>query len=234
VESDLRQPAIDLTMTLRELLCHDHAWYHSGKRREPIYVEMGLPKIVQCVLANSSLRFIFLVRLMRRLWVGGFKKIAAIFRKVIFQLYGAEISYRAVIGPGIQFPHPQGIIIGGDTRIGKYVHIGQFCTIGGNVGKSDQFGREYPIIHDFVRIMVGSIVAGPVAIGLRSIVGPNSVIVKDVGPDTVMSVMPSAPIKVNGEKVVPLQKNSYFGSRVTMLEKELLKRQQPIQDGGSG
>ncbi len=42
-----------------------------------------------------------------------------------------------LIGSGIQFLHPRGITLGGDTIIGKYVPIGKFCTIGGNLGKID-------------------------------------------------------------------------------------------------
>lgn len=221
MESDLRQPAIDLTMTLRELLCHDYTWLKYGELNAP-YVNMGWLSISVFILRYRFFRLFFLMRFMRRLHVKGFKRSAAIIRRAIFRSYGADISQKAIIGPGIRLPHPQGIIIGGDAQIMSNVHIGQFCTIGGNLLKKDLLGREYPIIGDEARIMAGAVVVGPVTIGDRSIVGPNSVVIRDVKADTAVSGVPAVPLKVDGQKVASLKEMvNLLESRINNLERKL-------------
>ena len=210
-------------MSLRELLCHDYTWLKHGELKTPYTViNIGWLSISMFVLRYRFFRMLFFMRFMRYLYVKGFRLSAAVIRRVIFRSYGADISQRAIIGPGIRLPHPQGIIIGGDVQIGRNVHIGQFCTIGGNLLKKDLYGREYPIIGDEARIMAVAVVAGPVTIGCRSIVGPNSVVVRDVGEDTVVSGVPAVPLKVNGQKVASLKERvDFLESRINDLEKKL-------------
>ena len=170
---------VDLDMTLRELLCHDHAWFNN-KGEEPLFREYSWGRLVLFFLTNSSFRFVVLIRVARRLWHAGFKIIASVLRRIIFFFYGAEISQAVTVGPGIRIPHPQGIIIGGHTVLGANVHIAQYCTIGGNFGKKDSDGRSFPVIGDNVMILAGSLVGGPVHVGDGSIIGANCVVVYDV------------------------------------------------------
>lgn len=208
---------LDLKMPFQELLSHDYAWFHERKIRKSVYIRLDRYTIAKNISNNSTFRFVFLIRLVRRLWHSNQKIKAAILRKCIFHLYHTEISFDAMIGPGIQIPHPQGIIIGGHTRIGYYTHIGQQVTIGGNVGKKNDKGREFPIIGDYVRIMPGSVVVGPVSVGNHSIIGANSVVVHDVPPNTVVSGIPAVPLNENREKIQLLEE------RIARLEAQLTK-----------
>ncbi len=207
-------------MLLRELLSHDLAWLHDGPR-EPIYEERTWAELTEVFLENPGFRFMVMVRLKRLLWSRGHRVPSAVLRRLIFWIYGAEISNSAELGPGLQVPHPHGVIIGGAAKIGKYVHIGQFCTIGANQGKRDDEGRTFPDIGDEVRIMAGSVVAGPVKVGDGAIVGANSVVTKDVGAEEVVSGVPAETLSVQGKRVDTIR------DRVSRLEEKLaeLERQ---------
>jgi serine O-acetyltransferase len=220
---DLKNKApSDLQMPLRELLCHDHAWFNTKGRREAIYKDLGWSSILFSMMRYPNFRIVFLARIMRRLHVRGSRLLSRIVNRRIFSSFGSEISPEAEIGPGIQIPHPLGIVIGGNSRIGSYTHIAQFCTIGGNVRKEDASGRRFPVIGDYVRVMVGSVVAGPVTVGDRSIVAPNSVVVKDVDNDMVVSGNPAEPLKVKGGKIMTLKERiTVLENHVSTLEKEL-------------
>jgi serine O-acetyltransferase len=97
---------------------------------------------------------------------------------------GVDISMKAIIGPGLRLAHPLGITIGGSVVIGKYAHILQNVTVGGNIGKRmvDKEGREQvmPIVGDFVLVGAGAVIAGPIKLGDYVQVGANAVVIRDV------------------------------------------------------
>ena len=100
----------------------------------------------------------------------------------LFCSCGAEISAAARIAGGFRTPHPQGIVIAAGAEIGAMVTVQQHVTIGGNFGKTDSRGRAFPRLADMATVCAGAVVAGPVNVGELSVIGANSVVVKDV-PD---------------------------------------------------
>jgi serine O-acetyltransferase len=93
--------------------------------------------------------------------------------------FSCDIDPQAELGPGLYLPHPVGIVIGGATKIGAQVAINQNVTIGGTGG-----GRQNPVIEDGVHIGAGAVIVGGLCIGRGSIVGANSVVNRDVPPDS--------------------------------------------------
>lgn len=89
---------------------------------------------------------------------------------------GADIPLGTQIGGGLRIPHPQGIVIHPDARIGINCLIMQGVTIGTNVGKGA------PEIGAGCDIGPGARVLGPVTIGARAMIGANAVVTKDVPP----------------------------------------------------
>jgi serine acetyltransferase/thymidylate kinase len=78
----------------------------------------------------------------------------------------------------VLLPHPYGIIIHGDTVLGRRVVIMQQVTLGGK----DWGVNAAPVIGDDVYIGAGAKVLGAVHVGRGAIIGANAVVTRDVPP----------------------------------------------------
>lgn len=87
---------------------------------------------------------------------------------------GAEIPLTCNIGGGLLIPHPNGIVIHPQAKIGVNCLIFQQVTIG------TRSVPGVPRVGDHVDIGAGAKILGPVSIGARARIGANAVIVKDV------------------------------------------------------
>ena len=110
--------------------------------------------------------------------------------------YNVEITPNKV-GYGFKMAH----MIGGGIII-NCKSMGNFCSansgvIVGNGGRPNTL----PTIGDNVTITVGSKVLGDITIGSNCIIAPNSVVVKDVPDNCVVSGVPAKIIKQDGQKV---------------------------------
>lgn len=85
----------------------------------------------------------------------------------------------------VRFPHPVGIVIGDQVRIGRNVRIYQNVTIGLLENKVGVTEEQYPRVEDGVYIYAGAAVLGGITIGARSVVGANALITRDVPPDSI-------------------------------------------------
>ena len=86
---------------------------------------------------------------------------------------GAEIPLNAHIGGGLLLPHPNGVVIHPDARIGPNCLIFQQVTIGGRT-------RGFPNIGGHVDIGAGAKILGAVTIGDHARIGANAVVLNDV------------------------------------------------------
>lgn len=192
--------------------------------------------IAKKAIVNRTFRFMVLLRVMLLAKKKGSYLLARILRRWIQRKYLAEISYHADIGLGFQVPHPQGIIIGGNTKIGDFVSLGQHCTLGGNFGRKSETGDRYPVVGDNVRILAGSVVAGPIHIGRNSVVAANSVVTRDVEEETTVSGVPALAVKVRGHKVEQIsEKVDRLEGKIRALEESMLRlSKSPIEIQGGG
>lgn len=97
--------------------------------------------------------------------------------------FSCDISYDAIIGKNISFPHPTGIVIGLGVIIEDNVKIWQNVTLGskGNIEK------EYPHIKNNVKIYCSAQILGNVTVGEGSIVGACSLVLEDI-PDNAIAI----------------------------------------------
>ncbi|MDR1940150.1 MAG: serine O-acetyltransferase [Clostridiales bacterium] len=111
---------------------------------------------------------------------------------------GIEIHPAAKIGSGIFIDHGMGVVIGETAEIGDDVVIYQGVTLGGT-GKDT--GKRHPTVGDDVMISSGSKVLGPITIGAGSKIGANSVVLKNVPPQSTVVGVPGRIVRYRGTKV---------------------------------
>lgn len=127
--------------------------------------------------------------------IGKFRKLYA---KICWHRLGAKyniIIKPNVVGFGLRIPHFLGGVILHCRSIGNY------CTANSGVivGTNNKGGMA--TIGNNVDLSVGCKVIGGVTIGDNVIVAPNSVVVKDVPCNSVVSGVPAIMIKQDGKKV---------------------------------
>ncbi|MEG1500454.1 MAG: serine O-acetyltransferase EpsC [Clostridiales bacterium] len=111
---------------------------------------------------------------------------------------GIEIHPGAKIGSGLFIDHGMGIVIGETAEIGDNCTIYHGVTLGGT-GKDS--GKRHPTIGDNVLIGSGAKILGPFKVGENSMIGSNSVVLKEIEPDTTVVGIPGRPVKQKKERV---------------------------------
>lgn len=103
--------------------------------------------------------------------------------------YGIKIEPN-VVGKGLYIPHFLGGVIVNAFKLGDYCTITAGCVIGSKTGQ-DLLAE----IGNNVEIAIGAKIIGAIKIGDNSIIAPNSVVVKDVAPNSIVSGIPAKFLK---------------------------------------
>ena len=111
---------------------------------------------------------------------------------------GVEIHPGAVIGEGLFIDHGMGIVIGETAEIGNNCTIYHGVTLGGT-GKDS--GKRHPTIGHNVLVGSGAKVLGPFTVGDNSMIGANSVVLKEIEEDTTVTGIPGRPVKSVSKRV---------------------------------
>lgn len=105
---------------------------------------------------------------------------------------GIEIHPGATIGKGLFIDHGNGVVIGETTEIGDNVTLYQGVTLGGT-GKEK--GKRHPTIGDNVMISTGAKILGSFKVGENSKIGAQSVVLKEVPPNSTVVGVPGRVVK---------------------------------------
>jgi serine O-acetyltransferase len=111
---------------------------------------------------------------------------------------GIEIHPGAKIGNRLFIDHGMGVVIGETCEIGDDVVIYQGVTLGGT-GKEK--GKRHPTIGNNVVIGSGAKVLGSFKVGDNSNIGANSVVVREVPPNSTVVGIPGRIVRSNGRRV---------------------------------
>ena len=174
---------------LKYYISRDRARYRIGKAR--YYLGM--------LLHGESYRAIRYLKTLRYCEYHTNNKSKGIYHRVMAVLYYLKLRrlgnlYRIKIGvnncgPGVKLSHLNGGIRIGAKSIGENLNINTGCL----VGKKDN--GLFPTIGNNVKIFPGAKVIGDIVIGDNVIIAPNSVVVKDVPSNCVVSGIPAVIIK---------------------------------------
>jgi serine O-acetyltransferase len=167
---------------------------------------------------------IFFYRHAHWLYKKGFRFLPRFISAIGQFLTTIDIHPAAQIGRRVFIDHGVGVVIGETAIIGNDIVIYQQVTLG---GVSLTQGKRHPTLEDNVVIGAGSKVLGHITIGKNSKVGANSVVVKDVPPNSTAIGIPARVIKRGFDKT-PLSHNKipdinkeifeYLVKRLAVLE----------------
>ncbi|HET7539021.1 MAG TPA: serine acetyltransferase [Polyangiaceae bacterium] len=91
-------------------------------------------------------------------------------------LFGCDFGVGVRIGGGLYVPHPFGIVVNADCRLGRNVTLLQGVTL----GIVDPAHPACPILEDGARVNAGAKLLGGITIGRAAVIGANAVVLRDV------------------------------------------------------
>lgn len=146
---------------------------------------------------------LFFYRMAHKLYGYGLRFLPRFISAIGQFLTTIDIHPAATIGRRVFIDHGVGVVIGETTIIEDDVLIYQQVTLG---GVSLTHGKRHPTIKKGVVIGAGAKVLGNITIGENSKIGANSVVVKDVPPDSTAVGIPARVI-IRGFDKSPLSHN---------------------------
>jgi len=129
---------------------------------------------------NPSRSLIASIRSYQRLadsrapWAWPLRRLCVVRHRFWSAITGADIPLNSRIGGGLCIPHPNGVVIHPDARIGPNCLLFQQVTIGMGTGDG------VPTLGGHVDVGAGAKIIGGVTIGDHAKVGANSVVLTDV------------------------------------------------------
>lgn len=155
----------------------------------------SLTAILLLSIINAGFRAILLYRVGHVCRKRGYWIVAAITERIMHHACHCWISTAATIDRGFLIAHVGGIVIGSTVRIGANCDIRQNVTLGGNFSRQTEDGRTQPVLADNISLGADAVILGPVKIGFNTIIGANSVVTRDMPPNSIVSGIPATVIK---------------------------------------
>lgn len=119
------------------------------------------------------------------------RKIAVLRHRFWSAVTGADIPLNCHIEGGLLLPHPSGVVIHPDARIGPNCLLMQGVTVGSN-------RQGVPTLKGHVDVGPGAKILGKLVIGEHAVVGANAVVLQDVPDGTVVVGVPAKVIRQQG------------------------------------
>lgn len=91
----------------------------------------------------------------------------------------------------IKFPHPVGIVIGGNVKLGYDCVIYQNVTIGTKETKTHYKFAKYPKIGDNVTIFPNAVLIGDIHIGSNAVIAAGAIVLSDVPENSIAIGVPA-------------------------------------------
>ncbi|GGA51422.1 serine O-acetyltransferase [Paenibacillus physcomitrellae] len=189
----------------------------------------------EVVFTYSGLHAIWSHRIAHKFYKRGWFTLARIISQVSRFFTGIEIHPGAVIGKRLFIDHGMGVVIGETCVIGDDVVLYQGVTLGGS-GKEK--GKRHPTIGNNVVIGSGAKVLGSFTVGDQSNIGANSVVLREVPPNTTVVGIPGKVVKQGGKRTDRLnhQLPDPIIDALQNMNREIEQLRREVQDlrGGLG
>lgn len=142
---------------------------------------------MEVIFCYPGLHAVWFHRVTHWFWTHDFFFIARFLSHMARFLTGIEIHPGARIGKGFFIDHGMGVVIGETAEIGDNVTLYHGVTLG---GVSWEKVKRHPTLEDNVVVGSGAKVLGPFTVHKGSKIGSNSVVVKEVPPNSTVVGIP--------------------------------------------
>ncbi|MBU5613403.1 serine O-acetyltransferase [Geomonas azotofigens] len=143
--------------------------------------------VLEVIFCYPGLHALWFHRVAHWLWKHKFYFLGRFTSHIGRFMTGIEIHPGATIGKGFFIDHGMGVVIGETAEIGDNVTLYHGVTLG---GVSWEKVKRHPTLMDNVVIGSGAKILGPFTVGKDSKVGSNSVVVKEVPPNSTVVGIP--------------------------------------------
>jgi serine O-acetyltransferase len=161
------------------------------RMREDIHIvferDPAARSVLEVICCYPGLHAVWLHRISHWLWIHDVNFFARLVSHGARFLTGIEIHPGATIGKGVFIDHGMGVVIGETAEIGDNVTLYHGVTLG---GVSLERVKRHPTIGENVVIGSGAKVLGPFTVGKGSRIGSNSVVIKEVPPNSTVVGVP--------------------------------------------
>ncbi len=143
--------------------------------------------ILEVITCYPGLHAIWMYRISHFLWHHKLFFFARLFSHIARFLTGVEIHPGAKIGKRFFIDHGMGVVIGETAEVGDDVLMYMGTVLGGT---SMDKVKRHPTIEERVVIGAGSIILGPITVGIGAKIGAGSVVVRPVPPGATVVGVP--------------------------------------------
>jgi len=143
------------------------------------------PSLLEVALCYPGVHAMFFHRIAHFLYKLKLPIVPRFISYVASIITGIEIHPGATIGKRLFIDHGTGVVIGQEVIIGDDVLMYHGVTLGGS-GKISEGSRRHPQVGNNVVLGAGATLIGNIKIGNGAKIGPNAIVVKDVGEKKVM------------------------------------------------
>jgi serine O-acetyltransferase len=154
--------------------------------------------LVEVLTSYPGIHAILLHRIAHFFWEIGLPFVPRFLSHIARQITGIEIHPGAKIGKDFFIDHGSGTVIGETAEVGDNVTIYQNVSLGGTSLKQE---KRHPTVGNNVVIGAGAKLLGPIVIGDNVKIGSNSVVTKDVPPNSVVVGVPGRIVSRDGKKI---------------------------------
>ena len=153
--------------------------------------------VLEIIFCYPGFHAVLFYRLGHALWRRKFYFLARLVSHVGRFFTGIEIHPGAKIGRGFFIDHGMGVVIGETAEIGENCTLYHGVTLGGTSWAKE---KRHPTLGNNVVVGSGAKILGPFTVGDNSKIGSNSVVVKEVPPNSTVVGVPGRIVMTEGQK----------------------------------
>lgn len=153
--------------------------------------------VLEIIFCYPGFHAVLFYRLGHGLWRRNFFFLARFVSHLGRFFTGIEIHPGAKIGRGFFIDHGMGVVIGETAEIGENCTLYHGVTLGGTSWAKE---KRHPTLGNNVVVGSGAKILGPFTVGDNSKIGSNSVVVKEVPPNSTVVGVPGRIVMTEGMK----------------------------------
>jgi serine O-acetyltransferase len=153
--------------------------------------------VLEIIFCYPGFHAVLFYRLGHGLWQRKFYFLARLVSHLGRFFTGIEIHPGAKIGRGFFIDHGMGVVIGETAEIGDNCTLYHGVTLGGTSWAKE---KRHPTLGNNVVVGSGAKILGPFTVGDNSKIGSNSVVVKEVPPNSTVVGVPGRIVMTEGQK----------------------------------